>query len=175
MTKLEYFARISWTESNIILDSVLTGHPPHHTEREFKSIQTWGMGRPDPSLPEGIWLLLDASPHYDFLPIRASGSSALAGELRRRGIPELDATDVKTEADRRALRDLEAEVNDVFGNDGPRVWADLQAEPCLTMHNVRAAAVRLSKGDRAKLAEIISMARIDWRDILARAQQERLV
>jgi hypothetical protein len=175
MTKLEYLARISWTETDIILDSVLTGHPPRHSERPFATIQTWGMGRPDASLPEGIWLLLNATPHYDFLPVRAAGSSALAGELRRRGIPELDAADVKTEADRRALKELETEVQHTFGVEGNRVWHELQSEPNLRMHNVRAAVVRLSKGDLTRLTELIEAARTDWRDVLALAQKERLL
>lgn len=175
MTKPEYTARITWNDASIILDSALTGHPPRHSERAFATIQTWGMGRPDTSLPEGIWVLLETTPHYDFFPVRATGSSALAGELRRRGIPELDATDVKAEADRRSLRDLEAEVQTVFGADGPAVWKELEAEPALAMHNVRTAVVRLSRGDRGKLAEMIAVARVDWRDVLHWAQQEKLV
>lgn len=175
MTKPEYMARISWTAAAIALDSVLTGHPPSHTERAFATIQMWGMGRPDASLPEGIWLLLNGTPHYDFLPIRAAGSSALAGELRRRGIPELDAADVKAEADRRALRELEGEVREVFGAEGASVWSELESEPGLRMHNVRAAVVRLSRGNRAKLTELIEHARNDWRDVLASAQDDGLL
>jgi hypothetical protein len=175
MNKPEFHARVRWTSELIISDWTLTGQPPGHSERTWSDVEAWGAGRPEPTQLEGLWLLMKHAPYYHFITTRAVGVIALEGELRRRGCPELGSKNIKDEADARAFRDLHAEVASLFGDGAEGVWQALEAPDVLKMVNVRTAVVRLSKGDRAKLDQLIATAQQDPRDVLMWAQQDRLI
>jgi hypothetical protein len=118
---------------------------------------------------------VSGAPYYDWLPKQAVDIDGLIDELKRRGFPERDATSIKAEADRRTFADLERQIHEFFPADGAEVWRMLDNEPVLEKAQIRAAVVRLCKADRAHLDYLVSVARVDWRDVLSWAQREGLV
>ena len=175
MSKIEFNARVSWTADLIVSDWTLTGQPPGHAERRWSSVDAWGVGRPDATQVEGLWLLMKDAPYYHFISNRSIGVVALEGELRRRGCPERTSTEVKHQADTRAFRDLRAEVAALFGDVAEQVWHELENDDALESVNLRTAVVRLSKGDPVKLQSLIDTAHTDYRDVLMWAQAEKLI
>ena len=175
MSKLEFHSRVSWTQDLIVSDWTLTGHPPGHSERKWSDVEAWGVGRPVPNQLEGLWMLMRHAPYYHFISNRAVGVIALEGELRRRGCSERNSTEVKQQADARAFRDLRIEVGGLFGDGGEAAWQALEETEVCGMVDVRTAIVRLSKGDRARLDELIATAAKDPRDVLMWAQADHLI
>ena len=174
MTPIDYRARLQATEQGIVVDSRLEGQPPRHHERAWSGIEAWGVGRPDPTYPEGVYLLLREAPHGDFLWLRAEGVADVVDALRRR-LPERTAPEIQAEVVRRALADLELEAKALFGAGAwPRVQALIEGEPLLRTPAVGRAVVRLSRGEVARLEEMVRTSRVDPRDVLLWAQMEGL-
>jgi hypothetical protein len=174
MTPIDFHARLQATEQGIVVDSRLEGQPPRHHERAWSSIEAWGMGRPDATYSEGVYLLLRESPHGDFLWLRAQGVADVVGALRRR-LPERSAGEIQAEIDRRSLAQLELEARALFGTgEWPRVQELLQGDAVLRTPAVPRAVVRLSRGDVVRLEEMVRAARVDPRDVLLWAQMEGL-
>jgi hypothetical protein len=175
MSKFEFNARVSWTRDLIVSDWTLTGQPSGHSERNWSDVEAWGVGRPDPTQVEGLWLLMKHAPYYHFISNRSVGVIALEGELRKRGCTERTASEVKEEADARALRDLRGEAQQLFGEGAAAIWSELDQHDVFKQVSVRTAVVRLSKGDAKKLEQLIADAVKDPRDVLHWAQSERLI
>ncbi len=168
-------ARIRLTDDAVVVDSQLEGHPPRHRECPWGTMEAFAVGRPDASYPEGIYLLLRQAPHGDYLWRLADGAQAVVAELRRRGVPERAAPELQAEVDSRQLADLEQEARGLFPEkDWPRVRALLDGSPELARPRLRRAVVRLSRGELARLEQLVRDARRDWRDVLYWAQREGL-
>lgn len=172
MAALTLHARVQLIDDGFAVHWRLEGHPPRYHERRWSDIEAWGVGRASPAHPEGIYLLLREPPHSDFLWIKAEGVLEAIDALRAR-LPEWSAADVQAEIDKRELADIEVEARTLFP---PERWNEVRAllegEERLRSPNVRRAVVKLSRGDVARLQEMIAAARLDPRDVLMWAQME---